>query len=275
MTESRSEAQPIIEAIERNHKPWINSDVSSRTLPDGTTQYSWRDAAGEMQHKDIPPCHRARGTVSALTVAGFAEALEHQSSGSTRKPLVEFLGNKVRAAINPAMHDMPGPGDHAVELDPDLSSDWIRWRDFCRDMHRRRRAAEFIEDNAADFMEATGGTTPHGTLLEWAQRLSLKAYREIEQSDTEDGDHTTLDGTATMTHVTWLALRVFDGGPVIGFRCRWRAGLDDDGKLSIGASVVNAADAVRRLWIGPAPDGADWTPLVDQIEAAIGHKVIV
>ena len=289
MTETRTgENAPLIQAIER-----LASEKHNRARPEmielqhGDKRLVWRDASGELLREDFKASPaRRRGTIEVQSVDGLAEAiarLERLPTGARdsdadrfgRHVLLFFRGDRVVAELNLGREGVPDYGDHSIAFRPRVSPEWQRWRSFAGGPQKQRKAVEFVEDNAADFAEPLPGTVGHATLVSWLERLSLKVLREMEQSDTDVADRTTATGSATATLVTRLALRVYEDGPVLGFRVRWRAGLGEDDRLQVSATIVNADEAERRVWLGPVPEGAEWRPLVEAVAEAVGLPVIV
>lgn len=279
MTETRiGENAPLIEAVERLSKDLCNAGAPDViTLPDGSKSLVWRDSEGELHTRDFEaekaPARR-RGVVNVQSVEGFATAVAILR-GANKAPLIAFRDNAIVGELNFGGEGRPDFADFSVAFRPRIAPEWQRWRSFVAGPQKQRKAVEFAEDNAADFAEPLPGTVAHSALVAWLERMSLKVLREVEQSDTEVGDRTTATGSATTTLVTRVALRVYEDGPVLGFKVRWRAGLGEDDRLQVTAQIVNAEEAERRVWLGPVPEGASWRPLVEAVSEAVGLPVIV
>lgn len=292
MPTDQTDAQAIIIAIERLTREAGAKATDPKWIeyPNGNRALYHRNADGSLAIKEPiqPEPPRAKGTITTQTVAGFALAIKDAANGSTshRLQLCDDCDDVqiVRATINPGRQGLDDYGDYHVEFVPVSDPAWDAWFEFAnRSEHTQREALEFVEDRVGDFaatLPAGAAVSTLGQLRAWLESLSLKVVREVEQGDTEveraRRDGATATGSALRSHVTLLALRVYEGGDLIALRCRWRAKLGDDGKsLVITAELVNADEAERRVWLGPVPEGATWVPLVEQIEALVGQPVIV
>lgn len=271
---TRSENAPLIEAIERLAVEVENGrSPEFIELPHGDKILAWRDSDGELVRHELtrtPPPTKC--TIQTITAEGFVSAINflRGSDESAPSPLVRFHNGTLRAIVDHGTAERRDFAEMQVELAPPFSSEWVRWRALSGKPQSRAAMSEFVDDNSDDFADPADGHVSHLALRDWLDRLSLKVVREVTEADDDASESVQRSGSATTVQITRLGLRVHEGGPRIGFRCRWRAGIDESGRLMVAATVINAAEAERRVWLGPVPENADWVPLVERVGQMLG-----
>lgn len=270
----RSENEPLIEAIERLAVEVENGRSPEMIeLPHGDKILAWRDSGGELLRHELPRTPPpTKCTIQTITADGFVQAINflRGANEDSPNPLVRFHDGTLRCVVDHGTAERRAYGEMQVELAPPFAAEWVKWRALSGKPQSRAAIAEFVDDNADDFADPAEGHVSRLALSDWLDRLTLKVVREITEADDDASESVQRSGSATAVQVTRLALRVHEGGPVIGFRCRWRAGIDESGRLMVAATLINAAEAERRVWLGPVPEGAEWVPLVQRVGEMLG-----